>query len=124
MAYNEELSLRVQKRLFDLNIDFFEKKMFGGNSFMINDKLCVGILKEELMLRVLDSEYEILLEKNHVKPMNFTGKTMKGFLLIEEEGIIRETDLNQWIDYGLQFAKFGIVKSKNKNGTVHKNIRR
>lgn len=114
MAYNEELSLRVQKRLLELNINFIEKKMFGGNAFMINDKMCVGIMKEELMLRVLEGEYEPLLEKNHVNPMNFTGRTMKGFLLIEEEGFRKETDLNQWIDYGLEFAKYGIVKSKKK----------
>lgn len=114
MAYNEELSLRIQKRLINLGIDFYEKKMFGGNAFMINEKMCVGIIKEELMLRVLDSKYEMLLEKNHVKPMNFTGKTMKGFLFIVEEGSKKETDLNQWIDFGLEFAKFGVVKSKKK----------
>lgn len=114
MAYNEALSLRVQKRLIELNIDFIEKKMFGGNAFMINDKMCIGILKDELMLRVLDVEYEILLERNHVNPMNFTGKTMIGFLLIEEEGYRKATDLNQWIDYGLEFAKFGVLKSKRK----------
>jgi TfoX/Sxy family transcriptional regulator of competence genes len=114
MAYNEELSLRVQKHLFDLNVDFFEKKMFGGNTFMINDKMCIGIVKEELMLRVLDINYETLLEQNHVRPMNFTGKTMKGFLYIEEEGFKKETDLIQWINYGLEFAKFGILKTKKK----------
>lgn len=46
--------------------------------------------------------------------MNFTGKTMKGFLFIVEEGSKKETDLNQWIDFGLEFAKFGVVKSKKK----------
>jgi len=114
MAYNEELSLRVQKRLIELNTNFIEKKMFGGIAFMINDKMCIGIMKEELMLRVMDAEYEILLERNHVSPMNFTGKTMKGFLFIEEEGLKKETALNQWIDYGLEFATYGIVKSKKK----------
>ncbi len=114
MAYNEELSLRVQKRLLKLNIDFFEKKMFGGNVFMINDKMCIGIVKDELMLQVLDAKYETLIEKNHVRAMNFTGKTMKGFLYIEEEGLKKESELNQWIDFGLEFAKFGVLKSKKK----------
>jgi hypothetical protein len=41
MAYNEELSLRIQNRLLHLNIDFYEKKMFGGNAFMINEKMCI-----------------------------------------------------------------------------------
>lgn len=114
MAYNEELSVRVQKRLLELNVDFFEKKMFGGNVFMINDKMCIGIVKDELMLRVLDSEYETLLEKNHIRPMDFTGKIMDGFIYIEEEGLKKESELNQWINHGLEFAKFGMLKSKKK----------
>lgn len=114
MAYNEVVSLRVQKRLIELNCSFIEKKMFGGNVFMINDKMCIGIIKEDVMLRVLDSNYESLLDENYVNPMNFTGKTIKGFLIIEIEGLQREADLNRWIDYGLEFAQFGVVKSKKK----------
>ena len=114
MAYNLELSQRVQNRLFDLNIDFYEKKMFGGNAFMINDKMCIGIMKEELMLRVLEDKYEDLLEKSHVRPINFTGKIIKGMVFIEEEALRKENNINQWIDLGLEFAKFGVLKSKKK----------
>jgi TfoX/Sxy family transcriptional regulator of competence genes len=114
MAYNEVLSFRVQKLLIQLNIDFIEKKMFGGNAFMIKDKMCIGIVKDELMLRVLDTVYESLLEEIHVRPMDFTGKTMKGFLFIEPEALNADDKLLKWMNYGLDFAEKGIVKSKNK----------
>jgi TfoX/Sxy family transcriptional regulator of competence genes len=114
MAYNEILSLRVEKLLNQLSIDFIEKKMFGGNAFMINEKMCIGIVKNELMLHVMPEVYESLLEENHVRPMDFTGKIMKGFLFVEEEGLQHEEMLMRWIQYGLDFAERGIVKSKKK----------
>jgi TfoX/Sxy family transcriptional regulator of competence genes len=114
MAYNEILSLRVEKQLNQLNVDFIEKKMFGGNAFMINEKMCIGIVKNELMLHVMPEVYESLLEENHVRPMDFTGKIMKGFLFVEEEGLQHEEMLMRWIQYGLDFAERGIVKSKKK----------
>jgi TfoX/Sxy family transcriptional regulator of competence genes len=114
MAYNEELSMRVEKLLIQLNIDFVEKKMFGGNAFMINDKMCIGIVKNELMLHVLDAVYESLLEENHVRPMDFTGRIMKGFLYIEPEALNTDDQLLKWINFGLDFAERGIVKSKKE----------
>lgn len=112
MSYNENLSLRIEKLLIQLNVIFIEKKMFGGNAFMINDKMCFGIVGNELMLRVLDEEYEALLEKNHVRPMDFTGRIMKGFVYIDEQALKTESDLSHWIQFGLDFAERGTVKSK------------
>lgn len=114
MAYNQILSFQIEKLLNQLNVTYTEKKMFGGNAFLINDKMCLGIVKNELMLRVLEEQYESLLEENHVRPMNFIGKIMKGFVYVEEEALKTETDLLTWIQMGLDFSERGIVKSKNK----------
>lgn len=114
IAYNETLSLRVQNFLIQSNVDFIEKKMFGGNAFMINGKMCIGIVKDELMLHALDDKYELLLERNHVRPMDFTGKIMKGFVFVEEEAFSTEKMLSEWIELGLEFAEKRIVKNKNK----------
>lgn len=114
MAYNEELAFRIKKNLILQNIDFVEKKMFGGLAFMINDKMCIGIIKEELMLRVLETNYEDLLKKDYVRPMNFTGKIMRGMVFVESEGLTSEKKLQEWINYGLEFAEKGVVKSKKK----------
>jgi TfoX/Sxy family transcriptional regulator of competence genes len=114
MAYNEELAFRIKKILIQENVEFLEKKMFGGLAFMIKDKMCIGIIKEELMIRVMDEFYENLLEANHVSPMNFTGKKMKGFLFIEAEGVKYDSQLLNWIKYALDFGKRGILKTKKK----------
>ena len=114
MAYNVELSLRIKRILIQKNIDFVEKKMFGGLAFMLNDKMCFGIIKDELMLRVLEHHYENLLERNHVREMDFTGKSIKGMIYIEEESLNNEIDLVNWLDFGIEFSVKGIVKSKKK----------
>lgn len=114
MAYNEDLALRVGTILVQKNVVFTEKKMFGGLAFMINDKMCVGIVKDELMLRVMEEISEFLSEENHVRPMNFIGKTMKGMFFIEPEGFITNAHLSRWIDYGLDFAARGVLKSRKK----------
>lgn len=114
MAYSEELALRIGTILYQKNISFIEKKMFGGLAFMINDKMCVGIVKDELMLRVMEEFSDSLSEENHVRPMNFTGKTMKGMFFIEPEGFLTDKGLTRWIDYGLDFAERVVVKSKKK----------
>ncbi|MBE0391734.1 TfoX/Sxy family transcriptional regulator of competence genes [Flavobacterium sp. 7E] len=114
MPYNELLSLRIEKILIEMNVDFKQKKMFGGNTFMVNDKMCFGIMQEEIMLRVMDEFYETLLEENHVKPMDFTKKIIKGFLFIEKEAFKTDNQLLRWINYGLDFSERGILKHKKK----------
>ena len=114
MAYNEQLGERIKTLLSDKKVKFVEKKMFGGIAFMIDDKMCVGISKNELMLRVLDEEYNKVLLLKHAKPMQFTGRIMKGFVFVEEEGFKTEEQLMHWIQYGLDFGKHGVVKSKKK----------
>jgi hypothetical protein len=81
---------------------------------MIADKMCVGVTKDKLMLRVMDEHYEPSLKKKFVYPMDFNGRTMKGFLFIEEGAYTNEKDLDHWIDLGLEFGKLGTVKSKKK----------
>lgn len=54
MSYNENTVNRIAEQLLDQNIAFEEKKMFGGVAFMLNEKMCIGVVKNELMLRVLD----------------------------------------------------------------------
>jgi TfoX/Sxy family transcriptional regulator of competence genes len=116
MAYNEQLGERIAEKLSSLNIAFEEKKMFGGIAFMIRDKMCIGVSKDMLMLRVMEDKYEAQLEKPHVEPMQFTGKTMKGFLFIHELAYKKDKDLLYWINLGLEFGEKGVLKVKKKKG--------
>lgn len=114
MPFTPEIAARIARSLMDRNVEFEEKKMFGGLAFMIRDKMCIGVLHEDIMLRVMETHYPDLLEERHVRPMNFTGTPMKGFLFIEPAGFASDRDLNRWIDYAWEFALHGVVKSKKK----------
>lgn len=105
MAYDENLADRIRKQLHNKHVLFQEKKMMGGLSFMINDKMCVGIVKNDLMARVGKDNYEAALKKPGSRPMDFTGKPMKGYVFVEPAGIDMESELEYWIDLSLEFNK-------------------
>jgi TfoX/Sxy family transcriptional regulator of competence genes len=111
MAYNEILADRIRERLVDLkNVE--EKQMMGGLVFMVNDKMCVGIIKDELMCRIDPSMHEAAVEKHGCRTMDFTHRPMIGYVLIEESGMKSNSDFNYWIDLALEFNK--IAKSSKR----------
>src|SRR3989338_3482910 len=104
MVYDEKLAERVRKTLIHQKA-IEEKKMMGGLTFMVNGKMCVGILKNELMVRIDPEVYESALQRNGCRKMNFTGKPMKGFVFISPKGTSNIKDLNYWINLALDFNK-------------------
>ena len=70
---------------------------------MVDDKMCVGIVKDELMARIDPEIYDQALSKNGCKEMNFTGRSMKGFVFVEPKGIDLDNDLAYWIHQSLEF---------------------
>jgi len=78
-------------------------KMMGGLCFMVDDKMCIGIVKESLMARIDPEEEDDLLSKEGSKPMDFTGRPMKGYLFIESEGVDMDEDLDFWVEKCLDF---------------------
>lgn len=76
MAYNEKLATRIRERLKDTP-NMIEKEMMGGLTFMVNDKMCIGIIKDEMMCRIAPEMQETALAKNGCRIMDFTGRPMK-----------------------------------------------
>ena len=109
MAYNQDLEKRigVAITLFpaDIKADISRKNMFGGLAYLFKGKMTVGIVKEELVVRVVPEKMEDILRKPEVRPMNFTGKPMKEFIFVSEEGFKSEEQLMQWIELGLEHAR-------------------
>ena len=103
MAYDEYLSERVANILKSKTSEIEEKKMFGGICFMVNKKMCLGVVKNELMARVDPEDYEKLLLKNGTRKMDFTKKPMKGFLFIDPIAFDSDSDLEFWIDTCLRY---------------------
>jgi TfoX/Sxy family transcriptional regulator of competence genes len=104
MAYNEKLADRVRERIVNLkNIE--EKEMMGGLVFMYNGKMCVGIIKDELMCRIDPLLHETVVEKLGCRTMDFTKRPMKGYILVEEVGMKSQNDLDYWIQLAVDFNK-------------------
>lgn len=113
MAYNTTLSDRIREALADLP-DVEEKEMFGGMCFMVNDKMCVGVMKEEMMCRIDPAIEETVLEKEGCRPMTMGGKTMKGYVLIAEEGMKSKKAFDYWIGLCLEFNPLAKASKKAK----------
>ncbi len=113
MAYDEQLAGRIRERLADLeNIE--EKAMMGGLTFMYNDKMCVGIIKDELMCRIDPEMHDEVIEKPGCRTMDFTAKPMKGYILVDETGRKRRQEFDYWIDLALAYNPKAKASKKKK----------
>lgn len=102
MAFNEQLNNRIREALADVpHVE--EKQMFGGICYMVNDKMCIGVVWDEMMCRIGPDHYEAALEKNGCREMLFTGKPMKGYVFVAAEGMQSQKDFQYWIQLCLQF---------------------
>jgi TfoX/Sxy family transcriptional regulator of competence genes len=115
MAYNEKLADRVREIIAVQHKKVEEKRMFGGLCFMVNDKMCVGVEKERLMVRLDPEKYDEVMEKEGAKPMDFTGKVMKGYVFVDIEALNTKRKLEYWMNLALEYNKKAKVSKKKKN---------
>lgn len=105
MAYNEQLANRIREQLKLFPEAFTEKKMFGGLTFLYQGKMTVGIVKEELAVRIVSDKMDTELTKDFARPMDFTKRPMKEFVYVANEGFKTEEQLLHYIELGLEHAK-------------------
>ena len=91
-----------------------EKKMMGGLNFMVNSKMYVGVLQDDLMARINPAAYGTALDKRGCREMNFTGKPMKGFVFMSPDGTKTKEDLNYWIGLALEYNKIAKASKKRR----------
>jgi hypothetical protein len=103
VAYSEELAERIRDVL-DGRPGVVERKMFGGVTWMVDGNMACGVIAEDLMVRLDRDDAGRALAEDHVGPMEFTGRPMRGFLLIDAAGIEQEHDLIRWVEIGADFA--------------------
>jgi TfoX/Sxy family transcriptional regulator of competence genes len=113
MAFDEKLSNRIRKVLADLP-DVSEKYMFGGVCYMVNGKMCIGVVKDKLMCRVGPDVYEAVLENNGCSEMVFTGKPMRGYVYVDTEVIKTRKNLEYWVGLCLEYNKIAKASKKKK----------
>ena len=105
MPFSEQLAIRIREQLRLFPEDFTEKRMFGGLSFLYNGKMTVGILKDDLAVRIVADKMESEMAKTYVRPMDFTKRPMKEFVYVSQDGIKTESELLHYIELGLEHAK-------------------
>ena len=100
MAYNEGLAERVRD-LFDGAPDVVEKKMFGGVAFMVAGNMACGIIGDDLLVRVARDDYDSTRTLPGTRQMDMTGRPMRGFVVVDAEGLAEDADLEEWVDRGV-----------------------
>jgi TfoX/Sxy family transcriptional regulator of competence genes len=114
MAYNEKLADRAREIIVLTHKNVEEKKMFGGLCFMVNDKMCIGVEKERLMVRLDPEKFDEVLQKEGCTPMDFTGKIMKGFVFVSENILTTKKKLEYWVNLALEYNKIAKPSKKKK----------
>jgi TfoX/Sxy family transcriptional regulator of competence genes len=103
MPYDEFLADRIRNTLKEFSTGFEEKKMFGGICFMVDEKMCVGAFKKELMARVDPEIHFKAMREEGCRAMEETNQSMLGFIMISPEAIDTDRALERWIKLALDY---------------------
>ena len=117
MAYDEQLVERIRGVLGD-DIGFGEKKMFGGVCFLLHGNMVAGVATDDLMVRVGPDAWADALAQPHAREMDFTGRSMKGYVFVAPDGVAEDADLQAWLDRALAFV--GSLPPKEKTAKEKK----
>lgn len=111
MAYNEKIADRIREALVNHNVE--EKRMFGGLCFMVDGKMCMGVSADEIMCRIDPEAEDDALKRHGARPMDFTGRPMKGYVFVHEDVLKKKSELDYWINLCLDYNPKAKA-SKNK----------
>ena len=114
MAYDEKMADRIREALMDLPI-VEEKKMFQGVCFMVDDKLCVCVRKNDILCRIGEQQAQIELEKGNCNQMVSGDRVMKGYVYVEGSNLQTNKDLNYWINLCLEFNPMAESSKKKRS---------
>jgi len=103
MAYDKTISARIDKLIRNKK-NFTQKKLIGGVGYMYNGNICIGVYKDELLIRCFPEETDALIARKNVRAFDITSKPMKGWLLVSKDGI-KGRDLQKWFEKSLAFVQ-------------------
>jgi hypothetical protein len=104
LPYDRILADRIRKSL-STHEGVSEKQMFGGIGFLVNGNMCCGVHRRELMVRLDPKATEVALGRAHTREFDVTGRPMRGWILVANEGLATEEDVAYWVSCGFDFAK-------------------
>ena len=104
MAYSESLAERI-RTVLGRQAGLEEKKMFGGVGFLLNGNMLVGVWKTSLVARIGTEQYDEALAEEHVRKFDITGREMRGWVLVDADGVESDQALRSWIDRAMNFVR-------------------
>jgi TfoX/Sxy family transcriptional regulator of competence genes len=104
MAYSSALADRV-RHVTRFRRDLTEKKMFGGVGFLLHGNMLVGVMASSLIVRVGPDAYPAALKQPNVKEFDFTGRPMKGWIVVEPDCLESDRQLEAWIAMAVEFVE-------------------
>jgi len=116
MAYSEKLAADVRDALSHLP-NVTEKKMFRGLAFLVNDKMCINVSGNDLMVRFDPALEAEVKHKKGFRTVVMKGREYKGYGYISEEGYRAKKDFDYWVNLALAFndrAQSSRAKKKKK----------
>jgi hypothetical protein len=102
VPFDEKLAARVRAAL--AGRDVVEKKMFGGIAFLLAGNMCVGVIRDDLIVRTFPEDGVAALEEPHVREFDLTGRVMTGWILVGPGGTGDDEGLRAWVERGVRFA--------------------
>ena len=104
MPYSKSLAARIRHVLADSN-GIVEKRMFGGVAFLLHGNMLVGVWNDSLIVRLGPDQGEVALSQPHVKQFDVTGRPMKGWVMVEPDGLDSDAQLRDWIERAVDFVR-------------------
>ena len=104
MAYNEALATRLQ-HLLGNQPGVTSREMFGGIAFMVEGKMAVGVIKDDLLLRLDPEGAEAALRGPHTRPMDFAKRPMSGYIYVSADGYRTAPALRRWVAPSVAYAR-------------------
>ncbi len=103
MAFDEQLAGRLRRGFDKKGVKFEEKRMMGGLCFLVEGKMCVGVEGNRLLARVGPEAYDTVLARKGCRPMDFTGRPMRGFVFVDPVGLESDPELDLWLELALEY---------------------
>ena len=103
MPYNQDIEKRIKKITSGWK-NTEQKNMFGGVCHLLNGNMFCGVYKDFLILRLGEENGNKALTLPHVRPFDITGKPMKGWIMVGQDGFRKDRDLAGWLNRARKFA--------------------
>ncbi len=114
MPYNDALAARIEADFTTRGVKYETTRMMGGLCFKVDGKMCVGVEQSRLMARIDPAEVEAALQRPGCRPMDFTGRPMRGYVFVDIAVLKTAKELATWLDLTLAFNPKAVASKKAK----------